>query len=112
MSIATMYPVSASPRSSAIYNSTNYAAPSSGAGSRASSSSESSSFYPVSRQGTISSRDGGQRSVRQSKRLSTAAYYTSMTLARDKEVEIEDELARGKNILVMTDFKTKTHGFL
>lgn len=61
---------------------------------RYSSGSESSN-YPgsISRQGTISSRDGGY-SVRQSKRLSTTAFYMSVS-AKDKDVEIDDELARG-----------------
>lgn len=60
--------------------------------SRASTSS-SSSFVPVSRQNTMSSHDGS-RSVRQSKRYSVTALYLSMS-AKDKELEIEDDLARG-----------------
>jgi Ras GTPase-activating-like protein IQGAP2/3 len=60
--------------------------------SRASTSS-SSSFIPVSRQNTMSSHDGS-RSVRQSKRYSVTALYLSMS-AKDKELEIEDDLARG-----------------
>ena len=60
--------------------------------SRASTSS-SSSFIPVSRQNTMSSHDGS-RSVRQSKRYSVTALYLSMS-AKDKDLEIEDELARG-----------------
>lgn len=59
--------------------------------SRASTSS-SSSFAPVSRQNTVSSHDG--RSARQSKRYSTALYL-SMS-AKEKDLEIEDELARGE----------------
>jgi Ras GTPase-activating-like protein IQGAP2/3 len=60
--------------------------------SRASTSS-SASFTPVSRQNTMSSHDGS-RSVRQSKRYSVTALYLSMS-AKDKELEIEDDLARG-----------------
>lgn len=59
--------------------------------SRASTSS-SSSYIPVSRQNTISSHDG--RSARQSKRYSTAIYL-SMS-GKDKDLEIEDDLARGR----------------
>ena len=62
--------------------------------SRASTSS-SSSFVPISRQNTMSSHDGG-RSMRQSKRMSVTALYLSMS-AKDKEFEIEDELARGES---------------
>ena len=58
--------------------------------SRASTSS-SSSHVPVSRQNTVSSNDG--RSARQSKRYSTALYL-SMS-AKEKDLEIEDDLARG-----------------
>lgn len=61
--------------------------------SRASTSS-SSSFAPVSRQNTISSHDG--RAARQSKRYSTALYL-SMS-AKEKDLEIEDDLARGREI--------------
>lgn len=60
--------------------------------SRASTSS-SSSFIPVSRQNTMSSHDGS-RSVRQSKRYSVTALYLSMS-AKDKDLEIEDDLAKG-----------------
>ena len=60
--------------------------------SRASTSS-SSSFVPVSRQNTMSSHDG--RSVRQSKRMSVTALYLSMS-AKDKDLEIEDDLAKGR----------------
>lgn len=59
--------------------------------SRASTSS-SSSLVPVSRQNTVGSSHDG-RSVRQSKRYSTALYL-SMS-AKEKELEIEDDLARG-----------------
>ena len=59
--------------------------------SRASTSS-SSSHVPISRQNTVSSSDG--RSARQSKRYSTALYL-SMS-AKEKDLEIEDELARGR----------------
>jgi Ras GTPase-activating-like protein IQGAP2/3 len=41
----------------------------------------------------MSSHDGS-RSVRQSKRYSVTALYLSMS-AKDKDLEIEDELARG-----------------
>ena len=70
--------------------------------SRASTSSES-SFYPVSRQGTVSSRDGS-RSLRQSKRYSVTALYLSMS-AKEKDMEIEDELARAQKQL--RDLKAK-----
>lgn len=62
--------------------------------SRASTSS-SSSYIPVSRQNTMSSHDG-TRSMRQSKRYSVTALYLSMS-AKDKELEIEDDLARGRS---------------
>ena len=42
----------------------------------------------------MSSHDGS-RSVRQSKRYSVTALYLSMS-AKDKELEIEDDLARGR----------------
>ena len=42
----------------------------------------------------MSSHDGG-RSVRQSKRMSVTALYLSMS-AKDKDLEIEDDLAKGK----------------
>lgn len=58
--------------------------------SRASTSSSSS--HAISRQNTISSNDG--RSARQSKRYSTALYL-SMS-AKEKDLEIEDDLARGR----------------
>lgn len=58
--------------------------------SRASTSSSSS--HIISRQNTISSNDG--RSARQSKRYSTALYL-SMS-AKEKDLEIEDDLARGR----------------
>lgn len=63
--------------------------------SRASTSS-SSSFIPVSRQNTMSSHDGS-RSVRQSKRYSMSALYLSMS-ANQKDLEIEDDLARGTHV--------------
>jgi len=59
--------------------------------SRASTSSTS-SHVPISRQNTVSSNDG--RSARQSKRYSTALYL-SMS-AKEKDLEIEDDLARGR----------------
>lgn len=61
--------------------------------SRASTSS-SSSFAQVSRQNTMSSQDG-TRSIRQSKRMSVTALYLSMS-QKDKDLEIEDDLAKGK----------------
>ncbi|KAF2005902.1 Rho GTPase activation protein [Amniculicola lignicola CBS 123094] len=64
--------------------------------SRASTSS-SSSFIPVSRQNTMSSHDGS-RSARQSKRYSVTALYLSMS-AKDKDLEIEDDLAKAQKIL-------------
>ncbi|KAF2807968.1 Rho GTPase activation protein [Mytilinidion resinicola] len=64
--------------------------------SRASTSS-SSSFIPVSRQNTMSSHDGS-RSVRQSKRYSVTALYLSIS-AKEKELEIEDDLAKAQKIL-------------
>ena len=70
--------------------------------SRASSSSDG-SFYPISRQNTVSSRDGG-RSLRQSKRYSVTALYLSMS-AKEKDMEIEDELARAQKQL--RDLKAK-----
>ncbi|KAF2197526.1 Rho GTPase activation protein [Delitschia confertaspora ATCC 74209] len=64
--------------------------------SRASTSS-SSSFHPVSRQNTMSSHDGS-RSARQSKRYSVTALYLSMS-AKDRDLEIEDDLARAQKTL-------------
>ncbi|CRG85263.1 GTPase-activating protein [Talaromyces islandicus] len=58
--------------------------------SRASTSS-SSSFQPVSRQNTMSSHEA--RSARASKRISVTALYLSMS-AKDKDLEISDELAK------------------
>jgi hypothetical protein len=43
----------------------------------------------------MSSYDGS-RSARQSKRYSVTAYYLSMS-AKDKELEIDDDLAKGEN---------------
>ncbi|KAL8988896.1 MAG: hypothetical protein Q9177_002097 [Variospora cf. flavescens] len=68
--------------------------------SRASTSS-SSSYLPMSRQNTISSYDG--RSARQSKRYSTALYL-SMN-AKEKDLEIEDDLARAQKI--QREYKAK-----
>ena len=65
--------------------------------SRASTSSTS-SLIPVSRQNTVSSSHDG-RSARQSKRYSTALYL-SMS-AKEKDLEIEDDLARGERELKM-----------
>lgn len=65
--------------------------------SRASTASTS-SFQPISRQNTMSSYDGGgSRSARQSKRFSMSALYMSMS-ANEGEMEIEDDLAKGKSI--------------
>ncbi|KAK8211675.1 Rho GTPase activation protein [Phyllosticta paracitricarpa] len=64
--------------------------------SRASTSS-SSSYIPVSRQNTMSSHDGS-RSMRQSKRYSVTALYLSMS-AKEKDLEIEDDLARAQKNL-------------
>ena len=73
--------------------------------SRASTSS-SSSFIPVTRQNTMSSQDGG-RSVRQSKRYSVTALYLSMS-AKEKDLEIEDDLARGTwKTLVVSQHRTQ-----
>lgn len=66
--------------------------------SRASTSS-SSSYVPVSRQNTMSSHDG-TRSMRQSKRYSVTALYLSMS-AKEKDLEIEDDLAKGRSIALM-----------
>lgn len=57
------------------------------------STSSSSSFQPITRQNTMSSHD--TRSLRQSKRLSVTALYLSMS-AKDRDLEISDDLARGK----------------
>lgn len=67
--------------------------------SRASTSS-SSSFVPVSRQNTISSYDGS-RSARQSKRYSVTALYLSGLHAKEKELEIDDDLAKGMAFLAI-----------
>ncbi|GAM39050.1 GTPase activating protein [Talaromyces pinophilus] len=64
--------------------------------SRASTSS-SSSFQPVSRQNTMSSMHD-TRSVRASKRMSVTALYLSMS-AKDKDLEISDELAKAQKHL-------------
>ncbi|QKX56183.1 uncharacterized protein TRUGW13939_03283 [Talaromyces rugulosus] len=63
--------------------------------SRASTSS-SSSFQPVSRQNTMSSHEA--RSARASKRISVTALYLSMS-AKDKDLEISDELAKVQKYL-------------
>jgi len=62
---------------------------------RNSASSTSSGFVPVSRQNTIGSSDGGATRSRASKRYSVTALYLSMS-AQDRDLEIEDELARGR----------------
>ncbi|KAI0998438.1 GTPase-activating protein [Podosphaera aphanis] len=64
--------------------------------SRASTAS-SSSFQQVSRQNTLSSHDGG-RSARQSKRYSMTTLYLSIS-ANEKDLEIEDDLARAQKTL-------------
>ena len=68
---------------------------------RNSASSSSSGFVPVSRQNTVGSSDGAARSVRASKRYSVTALYLSMS-AQDRDLEIEDELARGILLLVLS----------
>lgn len=70
--------------------------------SRASSTSDL-SYHPVSRQNTVSSRDGA-RSMRQSKRYSVTALYMSMS-ANQRDLEIEDDLARAQKAL--RDLKVK-----
>lgn len=66
--------------------------------SRASSAS-SSSFQPVSRQNTMSSVNDGSRSARQSKRYSSVtALYMSMS-ANERDLEIEDDLAKAQKVL-------------
>lgn len=70
--------------------------------SRTSSSAED-SYYPVSRTNTMSSRDGS-RSLRQSKRYSVNALYASIS-AKEKDMEIEDELAKAQKML--RDLKAK-----
>jgi len=67
------------------------------------STSTNSSFEPVSRQNTYSSHDGA-RSLRQSKRVSMTALYASMS-AKDKDLEISDDLARAQRTL--RDLKAK-----
>lgn len=66
--------------------------------SRASTSS-SGSYQPVTRQNTLSSSHDG-RSARQSKRISVTALYLSMS-AKDRDLEISDDLAKGKLRLVL-----------
>ncbi|KAK5552635.1 RasGAP protein [Exophiala xenobiotica] len=67
------------------------------------STSTNSSFEPVSRQNTYGSHDGA-RSLRQSKRVSMTALYASMS-AKDKDLEISDDLARAQRTL--RDLKAK-----
>jgi Ras GTPase-activating-like protein IQGAP2/3 len=67
------------------------------------STSTNSSFEPVSRTNTYSSHDGA-RSLRQSKRVSMTALYASMS-AKDKDLEISDDLARAQRAL--RDLKSK-----
>ncbi|OAF57285.1 glyceraldehyde-3-phosphate dehydrogenase 1 [Pseudogymnoascus destructans] len=62
-------------------------------------SSASSSFQPVSRQNTMSSVNDGSRSARLSKRYSSVtALYMSMS-ANERDLEIEDDLAKAQKIL-------------
>ncbi|KAK6543176.1 glyceraldehyde-3-phosphate dehydrogenase 1 [Orbilia ellipsospora] len=68
------------------------------------STSSSSSFAPVTRQNTMSSTDGPPKSIRQSKRYSITTLYMSMSAA-EKDIEIEDELAKAQKVL--RDLKTK-----
>ncbi|KAL2045876.1 hypothetical protein ABVK25_011979 [Lepraria finkii] len=67
------------------------------------SASTSSSFEPMSRTNTYSSHEGA-RSIRQSKRVSMTALYVSMS-AKDKDLEISDDLARAQRVL--RDLKSK-----
>jgi Ras GTPase-activating-like protein IQGAP2/3 len=67
------------------------------------STSTASSFEPVSRTNTFSSHEGA-RSLRQSKRVSMTALYASMS-AKDKDLEISDDLARAQRAL--RDLKLK-----
>jgi hypothetical protein len=67
------------------------------------SASTSSSFEPMSRTNTYSSHDGA-RSIRQSKRVSMTALYVSIN-AKDKDLEISDDLARAQRTL--RDLKSK-----
>ncbi|MCJ1244584.1 glyceraldehyde-3-phosphate dehydrogenase 1 [Trapelia coarctata] len=60
-------------------------------------------MVPMTRQNTSHSQDAG-RSARQSKRISVTALYLSMS-QKDKDLEIEDDLARAQKIL--RDLKTK-----
>ncbi|KAF3080001.1 glyceraldehyde-3-phosphate dehydrogenase 1 [Orbilia oligospora] len=68
------------------------------------STSSSSSFAPVTRQNTMSSTDGPPKSIRQSKRYSITTLYMSMSAA-EKDIEIEDELAKAQKVL--RDLKAK-----
>lgn len=74
--------------------------------SRASTAS-SSSFQPVSRQNTMSSHDGA-RSVRQSKRYSMNTLYMSIS-ANEKDLEIEDDLAKGRRLFLMSAHRPLTY---
>ncbi|RMD42339.1 hypothetical protein DV735_g2792, partial [Chaetothyriales sp. CBS 134920] len=71
---------------------------------RSSAASTASSFEPVSRTNTFSSHEGAARSIRQSKRVSMTALYVSMS-AKDKDLEIDDSLARAQRAL--RDLKAK-----
>ena len=61
------------------------------------STSTTSSFEPLGRTNTYSSHDGA-RSLRQSKRASMTALLVSMS-AKDRDLEISDDLARAQKIL-------------
>lgn len=67
------------------------------------STSTTSSFEPLGRSNTYGSHEG-TRSLRQSKRASMTALYVSMS-AKDKDLEISDDLARAQRNL--RDLKSK-----
>lgn len=67
------------------------------------STSTTSSFEPLARTNTFTSHDGA-RSLRQSKRASVTALLVSMN-AKDKDLEISDDLARAQKAL--RDLKSK-----
>lgn len=54
------------------------------------------SFAAMSRHNTGSTATG-TRSARQSKRVSVTAYYLSMSASKEKDLDIEDDLAKGNN---------------
>lgn len=65
---------------------------------RMSGSSEN-SFVPISRRSTGSAAGNGTRSARQSKRVSVTAYYLSMSASKERELDIEDDLAKAQKVL-------------